>query len=190
MLNLVSSQPPHSFKTRRLVMHRCDPKFTDALFEAARSSVKEVYPFLPWCHPGYQKSESEQWLSFAASQWNAGSSFSFSIFDHTDQHLLGGCGINMLDEHPVANLGYWIRTSATGKGFATEATLGLADFVFRHLAVLRLEIIMSVKNSASRQVAMNAGAEFEGTLRNRLLLHGQCHDAHLYSLIPVKRKTA
>ena len=83
----------------------------------------------------------------------------------------------------MANLGYWLRTSATGQGFATEATLGLANFAFQHLGFERLEIIMATHNEASRQVAINAGACFEGTLRNRLQLHGTLFDAYLYSLI-------
>lgn len=189
-MNLSSRQPPTSFETERLNMQRSDPRFTDPLFEAARSSVKEIYPFLPWCHPGYQRAESEQWLTFAANQWQSGSAFGFCLFDKADGRLVGGCGVNMLDDHPVANLGYWIRTDSTGKGFATEATLGLAAYAFRHLDILRLEIVMSVRNSGSREVAIKAGALFEGTLRNRLMLHGQCHDAYLYSLISEKKKTA
>jgi ribosomal-protein-serine acetyltransferase len=90
----------------------------------------------------------------------------------------------LIDDHPTANLGYWIRSGETGNGLATEATLGLANFAFRELGLLRLEIIMSTQKTGSRRVALNAGAHFEGTLRNRLLLHGQCHNAYLYSLIP------
>ena len=189
-MNLVSALPPTSFETERLTVRRCDPTYTDYLFEAARDSVKELYPFLPWCHPGYRISDASQWLKFAVNQWDSGAAFGFSIFSKQDGRLIGGCGVNLLDDHPTANLGYWIRTGMTGQGIATEATLGLADFAFRHVGLLRLEIIMSVKNTASRKVAIKTGAEFEGTLRNRLLLHGQCHDAYLYSLIPEQRKTA
>ena len=184
MVNLVTTRPPKSFETQRLSIRRCDPAFADKLFESASESVKEIYPFLPWCHPGYQKTEANQWLTFAATRWQNGDAFDFSIFNRADGNLIGGCGISLVDHHPVANLGYWIRTGFTGDGIATDATLGLAEFSFRYLDLLRLEIIMSVKNSGSRQVAVKAGAHFEGTLRNRLRLHGQKHDAHLYSLVP------
>jgi RimJ/RimL family protein N-acetyltransferase len=190
MINLVAELPPTSFETEQLLVRRCDPEFTDNLFEAARDSVTEMYPFLPWCHPGYGIADASQWLNFAINQWESGAAFGFSIFSKQDGRLIGGCGVTTVDEHPTANLGYWVRTGMTGKGVATEATLGLADFAFRHLGLLRLEIIMSVKNTASRGVAINVGAELEGTLRNRLFLHGQCHDAYLYSLIPEQRKTA
>lgn len=184
MMNLVTAHPPTSFETPRLTIRRCVPAFADELFESASESVKEIYPFLPWCHPGYEKADANQWLTFAAARWKNGDAYDFNIFNRADGQMLGGCGVSLIDDHPVANLGYWIRTGFTGSGVATEATLGLAEFSFQYLDLLRLEIIMSIKNSASRQVAIKAGAHFEGTLRNRLRLHGQKHDAHLYSLVP------
>jgi len=183
-MNLAIKQPPPSFKTTRLSIQRCDPAFTDKLFQSATESVKELHPFLPWCHPGYQQAEASQWLDFAAARWRNGDAYDFSIFKQSDGALIGGCGVSFIDDHLVANLGYWIRTGYTGDGLATEATLGLAKFSFQYLNIQRLEIIMSTQNTASRRVAVKAGAHFEGTLRNRLFLHEQQHDAHIYSLVP------
>ncbi len=43
---------------------------------------------------------------------------------------------------------------------------------------------MGVGNTASEAVAIAAGATFECRARNRLFLHGQPLDAHIYSLVP------
>jgi hypothetical protein len=75
---------PTQFKTARLTIKRCDPTFSNELFEAASQSVKEVYPFLAWCHPDYALIESTQWLTFARDQWNNGKAFGFSIFSSSD----------------------------------------------------------------------------------------------------------
>jgi ribosomal-protein-serine acetyltransferase len=45
---------------------------------------------------------------------------------------------------------------------------------------------MGVGNSASEAVAIAAGATFECRARNRIFLHDQPMDAHVYSLIPVE----
>lgn len=182
-MNLLSEATATEFSTERLVIKRGAPEFASKLYAAARESIDTVYPFLPWCHPEYAMSDADDWLALCEKQWQSGENFAFCIFDGEDR-LVGGCGVNKLDGHPVANLGYWLRTSATGRGYATEATLGLAHFSFEHLGFKRLEIIMATHNEASRQVAINAGADFEGTLRNRLELHNQLYDAYLYSLIP------
>ena len=142
-----------------------------------------MFPFLPWCHPDYELSETRQWLTSILPDWEDGKSYGFAIIRKSDERYLGGIGLNQIDENPVVNLGYWIRSSATGQGIATEATRALAAFGLTRLQKIRVEIIMSVENEASRKVAENAGAKYEGILRNRLLLHGRCHDAHSYSIL-------
>lgn len=106
------------------------------------------------------------------------------IRDKQTDELMGGCGLNRIDEHPTMNLGYWIKTTASGRGVATEACRGLIQFGFQHLGLLRIEILMSVVNHGSRRVAEKSGARFEGLLSNRLFLHGVAHDARLYALTP------
>jgi ribosomal-protein-serine acetyltransferase len=142
-----------------------------------------VYRFLPWCHPEYDITESRAWLARIEPDWEAERAYNFAIISSQTGQFLGGVGLNRIDEHPVANLGYWIRSSATAQGIATEATVGLARYAFAHLAMMRVEIVMSIENTPSRRVAEKAGAVYEGILRNRLLLHGRGHDAHSYSLL-------
>lgn len=154
----------------------------DELYKAARESIREVYSFLVWCHPGYSLAESRAWLKMVKPEWDRGISYAFAIRDRVTDEYLGGCGLNRVDENPVMNLGYWIKTQATGRGVATEATRALVQFGFDYLRLIRIEIVMSTKNQASRRVAEKVGGNFEGMLANRLFLHGEAHDARLYSL--------
>lgn len=178
-MNLLDPTPTE-FTTERLWIRRCDPVFTDDLYAAAVASVATVYPFLPWCHPDYQRHEAAGWLAQARENWGQ-NQYAFSIFDPSGT-LVGGCGVNRIDDHPVANLGYWIRSSAEGQGYASEATRGLANFALTHAGLKRLEIIMATHNIASRNVAIKSGADYEGVLKNRLELHGELFDAYLYSI--------
>lgn len=184
-VNLASTlHIPTSFETDNLLVRRYTIADESALFEAARESIAHVYPFLPWCHPLYSIDEARDWLGSIEPDWNNGSVYAFCIEHKDSGHFLGGCGISRIDEHPVVNLGYWIRRSALGNGVATEATAGLAQFAFEHLEILRVEVVMSTRNEASRRVAEKSGATYEAELRNRLFLHGQPHNAYLYSLTP------
>ncbi len=47
----------------------------------------------------------------------------------------------------------------------------------------RIEILAAVGNKRSQRVAQKLGASREGLLRNRLVIHGQAHDAVVFSLI-------
>ncbi len=182
MINLARPTTPPGFDTERLHIRRYVLADANNLFDAAVESVETVFPFLPWCHPGYTILESRDWIRSLEPEWQAGRTYGFAIYDREKQHFVGGCGLSRIDDHPVVNLGYWLRSSATGKGIATEATLGLAGFALTQLDFERVEIIMSVANTASKRVAERAGATFEGRLRSRLRLHGKPHDAFLYSL--------
>lgn len=185
MVNLkLDPEIPHSFATQRFNIRRYELDDDTMLFEAARESINQVHPYLPWCHPDYSIEDSRSWLLTIKPEWDDEKAYGFAILDIETGRFLGGCGLNSIDAEPIANLGYWIRSSEVGKGVASEATIGLLQFGFEYLDLLRIEIIMSTQNEASKKVAVNAGAVFEGTLRNRLHLHGVNHDAFLYSLIP------
>lgn len=154
-----------------------------AAYEAIMASVKEIQPFLPWCHPSYTLHESRTWVEAQVAQFRAGNVFEFVIVAN-DGGLLGGCGLNFIDwENRRANLGYWVRSSATRRGVATTATRLLARWGFENTKLDRQELVISTKNLASLRVATKAGAVREGILRSRLLLHGETHDAEVFSFI-------
>jgi RimJ/RimL family protein N-acetyltransferase len=159
------------------------PGDAPALFEAARESVGEVFPWLPWCHPEYSLAEAEEWARSRAALRAEGVEYDFVILDESAR-FLGACGINQINRlHRFANLGYWVRTSATGRGVATEAVRQVAGLAFAETDLVRIEIVCAVGNTRSQRVAERAGAVREGVLRNRLVLRGQPVDAVMYSLL-------
>ena len=154
-----------------------------AVYEAARESVAEVEPWLPWCHPGYSLDDSRSWLETQVRAFEGRTAFEFAIVSADDRYL-GGCGLNQIDAvNRRANLGYWVRTSAIRHGVATRAVRVIRDWAFEHTDLLRLEIVVALGNEASQRAAAKAGAIKEGVLRNRLLLHGAIHDAAIFSFI-------
>jgi len=181
-LNIFGPRLPTTITTPRLTLDQFKFKDAASLYAAARASIDEVYPFLPWCHPNYSLADSENWIQTARSHWAADNAWAFAIHEREHGKLVGGCGLNRIDEHRNANLGYWIATPATGQGFASEAAQALATYGIRHLHLIRIEIIMSIRNIASQKVAINLGAQHEGIARNRLFLHDETHHAHVYTL--------
>lgn len=150
------------------------------LADAVRSSQAELAPFMPWAAGEYDQRDTLAWIR----REHDSSERSFVIVDRR-REVIGACGLNQFSElNRFANLGYWVRTSATGNGYATRAARLLARHAFADLGLARVEIMMSVDNEASRRVAERIGARHEGVLRNRLLLQGRHHDAHVFSLIP------
>jgi ribosomal-protein-serine acetyltransferase len=153
------------------------------LFEAARESVRDMFPWLAWCHPDYSMAEAAEWASLQAARASDSPEFAFAVVGPNDE-FLGGCGVNQVNSiHRFANLGYWVRSSATGRGVARAAVRETAEFVFQNTDLVRLEIVCAVENRRSQRVAEAVGGVREGILRNRLLLHGKAVDAVMYSLV-------
>ena len=174
-----------------VVLQKYSLEDLNQLFEAISVSTERVYPWLPWCHPNYTIAETEAWLKTRPQRWDEGKEFGFSIrvreaypVGNREGKIVGGCGIGIGSLSRSGNLGYWLRTGYTGKGYATEATKLLAQFGIKQLLLRRIEIVASVENIPSQRVAERAGAYKEGISRNRLLIHGKSHDAVVYSFIP------
>jgi RimJ/RimL family protein N-acetyltransferase len=56
-----------------------------SLYEAARESVVEVHPWLPWCHANYSMEESEKWITTCSEVWSKGTAYEFVISDSRDK---------------------------------------------------------------------------------------------------------
>ncbi len=145
-------------------------------------SLAQLQPWMPWCHPQYSVIDSRSWLEAQVPAFQAGTAFEFAIMS-VDGTYLGGCGLNQIDRiNRRANLGYWVRSTATRQGVATGAVRALRDWAFEVTDLVRLEIVVAVGNAASHRVAEKVGAVREGTLIRRLMLHSALRDASMFSL--------
>lgn len=157
---------------------------TQKLYDAARESIPEVSPWLPWCHENYSIEETKEFIASRVRASGNDEWYSFGIFDQPSERFLGGVGINFINRvHQVGNLGYWVRTSAVGNGVASTGARLVAQIGFEQLGLHRIEILAAVPNVASQRVAEKVGAMREGVLRKRLFIHGKSHDAVLFSLV-------
>lgn len=172
---------------RHVGIRRYRPEDAEAVRDSAVESTAEIFPWMPWCHADYSLDESRVWIARCEETWENKTEYNFAIVDEADR-FLGGCGLNQLRaEHRTANLGYWVRTSATRRGVATAAVRALADFAFRETDLNRLEIVVALGNAASHGVAAKVGALREGVAHDRLYAHGRSHDAVVYALLRSRR---
>ena len=152
------------------------------LCDAVRTSMAELAPWMPWCHPGYGQQDARAWIERQIGAFQRAFELQFAIVA-PDGRLLGGCGLNAIDaSNRLANLGYWVRTDSVRRGVATTAARNLVQWAHRHTELDRLEIVASTANLGSQRVAEKVGAVREGVLRRRLVLRGTTHDAVIYSV--------
>jgi len=169
----------------RFELRPLDSSCVSGLYEAAIESKAHVAPWLPWLHANYCKQDTENWAAIVVDAWNNATKFEFVIYDREDGAVAGCCGLNnIVQEHAMCNLGYWVRASKLRQGAATQAIALIKAFAFDQLEMKRLEIVVVEENCASRGVAEKSGAIYEGLLHNRLIVDGKSRNARMYALIP------
>ena len=173
------------FTNERLIVRPYREEDVSRLYEAVRESIAEISPWLSWGHQDYSIEESREFISSRVQAAQSDEWYSFGIFEKDTERFLGGVGLNFINRvHQTGNLGYWVRTTETGRGIATEAARMMARFAFEQVGLHRVEILAAIANIPSQRVAIKTGAVREGVLRNRLLIRDVSHDAMLFSLIP------
>jgi len=166
-----------------ILIRPCRVDDAQAMYDAVRESLPELIRWMPWCHRDYSLPEAKSWLRTQVQAFSERRWFEFAIVDPVGRYL-GNCGLNQIDEaNRRCNLGYWVRSSATGQGVAARAVMMARDWGFEHTSLTRIEIVIAVGNHRSLRVAEKAGATREGTLYRRLLLHGVQLDAVMFSLV-------
>ena len=168
-----------------ILIRPCQPEDASIICDGVRESMHEMLKWAPWCHPDYSISACLSWLDTRRQVWTEGIEYDFVIFDAKDNTFLGGCALDQINrKHNFANLGYWVRSSQTGKGIATAAVKLISRYGFETLGFTRLEIVTAVQNMASQRVAEKVGALREGVHRNRHVVRDKMYDAVMFSLIP------
>jgi RimJ/RimL family protein N-acetyltransferase len=109
----------------------------------------------------------------------------FAITDAADGRLLGSVGARWNETRDVAEVGYWLRADARGRGATTAAVRLVVAWALAQGAA-RVQLRAAVGNDASRRVAEKAGFRLDGVLRSahwnaRL---GRRVDWAMYSLLP------
>jgi RimJ/RimL family protein N-acetyltransferase len=140
---------------------------------------------MPWAAGDVPVDESEAYCRKAAGTFLTREDLQFLMFERDGRTYVGGCGLHRINwDQPLMEIGYWVRTSRCGRGYATEATRRLLSFAMETLNAARVEIRIDDRNLRSRHVAERAGFELEGVFRNvDRGVDGKLRDMRIYSRV-------
>lgn len=144
-----------------LELRRWRKESLDALMSAIRLSQPELACWLPWADPIPTVEAELEFLRGREAAFDADEDWGFSIFERGTRELVGAAGLHPKDQG-VAEIGYWVRTDRTRRGYATAAARSLTDAAFRYLpAICRIVIRMDRANTASAAIPPKLGFTLE-----------------------------
>jgi RimJ/RimL family protein N-acetyltransferase len=124
------------------------------------------------------------WLAAYEAGRGDGSREAFAIVDDGGT-FLGVAVVPRIDrESKTAELGYVVAPAARGRGVAAEALRQLTAWALSELGMLRVELMISVENGASKRVAERCGYVREGVLRSLYFKQGVREDTEIWSRLP------
>jgi len=85
--------------------------------------------------------------------------------------------------HRLMEIAGWLMPSESNKGYATEATQLMVDYLFLSKEIARIQAIVDVRHIASQRVLEKAGFQREGTMRDETFDRGEWRDFYLYSIL-------
>ena len=133
--------------------------------------------------PGFART----WLDCYEKARGDGSREAFAVVGG-DGDFLGMAFAPEIDrETGTAELGYVVAPAARGRGVATEALRQLTEWAFAELGMFRLELKISVENTASKRVAERCGYVREGVLRSLHFKQGLREDTEIWSRLATDR---
>jgi ribosomal-protein-serine acetyltransferase len=178
---------PREIVTERLVLRPPRLDDAEAAIEAIEESRAELERWMAWSPFMRTVEDARNWSRRCIDAWENPDSddLPIAIVRREDGCFLGATGYHRAKwDIPSLDIGYWMRTSETGKGYVRETVTALTRVGFERLGLRRLVITCAATNDRSRSVAEACGYRLEGRLRNdERLPDGSLRDTLVFSLI-------
>ena len=118
---------PPTLKTERLILRPFS--ISDAESVQALAGDRKIYETtLNVPHP-YEDGMAEKWISSHLSQFYNGNGVNLAVTLRGTGDLIGAIGLGAAKAHKRAELGYWIGAPFWNKGYCTEASKEMIEYL-------------------------------------------------------------
>jgi [ribosomal protein S5]-alanine N-acetyltransferase len=156
----MGANAPECIETARLVLRRPQRRDAEIIF-SRYANDPEVTRYLAW--PRHRNlRDTLHFLEFSDNEWDHSPGGPYLIEVRDSRQVIGSTGIEFETEYR-ASTGYVLARDSWGRGFASEALLGIVG-VCATLGLARLHAMAHVEHTASRRVLEKCGFVLEGTL--------------------------
>ncbi|MGW3074817.1 MULTISPECIES: GNAT family N-acetyltransferase [unclassified Kitasatospora] len=173
---MAASFPETAISTERLLLRPLAEDDAPGLATMMADDLVLAWTDLP--HPFTEAYAAELARTLAPAHRAAGRGIVFAVTEHLTQRLVGLVELRNTDWRlRSTEISYVTAVWARGEGYAPEAVLGVAQWLFEDRGFLRLELRTAAGNTAAQQVAQKVGGISEGVLRSAWIVRGESGEA-------------
>lgn len=148
------------------------------------SSREELGRFMSWPREMYDLDQARNFVRVGREAWLQSRTARMGVFERTTGELLGSVELDGIDlRRGQAELGYWVRSDRTRRGYAAEAAWAALRYGFETLRLHKVRADVAVGNTASARVLDKLGFVREGMLREDRAIGGIWADHWRYGLL-------
>ncbi len=129
--------------------------------------------------------KSRQFLSRISRLHANGSGVAWMIVTHDSKTLIGSIRLNRIDKKSrSAFVAYELSRQYWNKGYATESLAAVVTYAHTEGKLNRLEAWTTHDNPPSERVLTKNGFQYEGLLRQKVVLQNQYQDIKVFGHLP------
>jgi RimJ/RimL family protein N-acetyltransferase len=136
---------------------RLVPELVEGLVESAHASYAELHQWMTWAEDVPTREEVADFARVAHASFESNTDWAFVMVESSTGDVVGSCDLRVVGDTSCLEIGYWVRTDRTGRGYATSAAEALTDAAFHYLDFERVTIRMDQANTASARVPPKIG---------------------------------
>ncbi|WP_438267911.1 GNAT family N-acetyltransferase [Kitasatospora purpeofusca] len=169
---MAASFPETAISTERLLLRPLAED--DAPGLAAMMADELVLAWTDHPHPFTEAHALDLARTLAPAHRATGRGIVLAVTEHLTQRLVGLVELRHTDWRlRTTEISFVTASWARGEGYAPEAVLGVAQWLFEDRGFLRLELRTAAGNTAAQQVAQKIGGISEGVLRSAWIVRGE-----------------
>jgi RimJ/RimL family protein N-acetyltransferase len=156
--------PDISISTERLVLRPFEDADVSAYAEMMNDEMVTAWTSAP---QPYTEDDARDWITrVAPAERTEGRGIALAVTEFLTQRLVGTVQLRDTDWRVRSSeLNYVVAPWARGEGYASEAALATAQWLFSDQRFERIELRTAADNTAAQQVAQKIGCISEGVLR-------------------------
>jgi RimJ/RimL family protein N-acetyltransferase len=138
---------------------------------AIEDSFPELQPWMPWAQTVPSTEDLLVVLTEGESSFDADRDWHYVLFEPSGT-VVGAAGLHG-DESGCPEIGYWVRSGYTGRGYATAATRALTEAAFEFLDDAEQVVVrMDIANVASAAIPPKLGFRLAGEEDREIVTQG------------------
>jgi ribosomal-protein-serine acetyltransferase len=167
-----------------LILQDLEPAYSEHLYEAGRQSYQELKAAKPSLMYPMSRKETKAWIEATVGKMQENQVFAFVIQKKDSGEIAGYISTYTVDWlNKNTEIGYWIATPFTGRGFAKEAIVLMLEFLFSECSLHRVCARTPAVNQKNRHILEKLKFSLEGELLEAGYIQKRWMNLALYSMI-------